>query len=100
MATRWGICSAGKISTDFCNALVSLPAEEHKVGTWYHQGLYSQEGMWALSGRPYPHLSHITQSSALCFFQGAQFHLQELLTDVVYEPVDFFREPQENSREL
>lgn len=31
MATRWGICSAGKISHDFCVALKSLPSEEHQV---------------------------------------------------------------------
>ncbi|XP_035991918.1 trans-1,2-dihydrobenzene-1,2-diol dehydrogenase-like [Fundulus heteroclitus] len=31
MATRWGICSAGKISHDFTVALKTLPAEEHQV---------------------------------------------------------------------
>ncbi|XP_067408338.1 trans-1,2-dihydrobenzene-1,2-diol dehydrogenase-like [Emydura macquarii macquarii] len=31
MATRWGICSAGKISHDFLVALETLPAEEHQV---------------------------------------------------------------------
>ncbi|XP_041851526.1 trans-1,2-dihydrobenzene-1,2-diol dehydrogenase-like [Melanotaenia boesemani] len=31
MATRWGICSAGKISHDFIVALKTLPAEEHQV---------------------------------------------------------------------
>uniref|UniRef100_A0A8D3A7F1 Trans-1,2-dihydrobenzene-1,2-diol dehydrogenase n=1 Tax=Scophthalmus maximus TaxID=52904 RepID=A0A8D3A7F1_SCOMX len=31
MATRWGICSAGKISHDFTVALKSLPAEDHQV---------------------------------------------------------------------
>ncbi|XP_068598600.1 trans-1,2-dihydrobenzene-1,2-diol dehydrogenase [Brachionichthys hirsutus] len=31
MATRWGICSAGKISHDFTVALKSLPPEEHQV---------------------------------------------------------------------
>uniref|UniRef100_A0A1A8NK58 Trans-1,2-dihydrobenzene-1,2-diol dehydrogenase n=1 Tax=Nothobranchius rachovii TaxID=451742 RepID=A0A1A8NK58_9TELE len=31
MATRWGICSAGKISNDFTVALKTLPAEEHQV---------------------------------------------------------------------
>lgn len=30
--TRWGICSAGKISHDFLVALRTLPAEEHLVG--------------------------------------------------------------------
>ncbi|XP_042328860.1 trans-1,2-dihydrobenzene-1,2-diol dehydrogenase-like [Sceloporus undulatus] len=30
-ATRWGICSAGKISHDFLVALKTLPPEEHKV---------------------------------------------------------------------
>lgn len=30
-ATRWGICSAGKISHDFTVALKSLPAEHHQV---------------------------------------------------------------------
>ncbi|XP_062840201.1 trans-1,2-dihydrobenzene-1,2-diol dehydrogenase [Anolis carolinensis] len=30
-ATRWGICSAGKISHDFLEALRTLPAEDHKV---------------------------------------------------------------------
>lgn len=28
---RWGIASAGKISNDFCMALTTLPAEDHKV---------------------------------------------------------------------
>ncbi|XP_026029103.1 trans-1,2-dihydrobenzene-1,2-diol dehydrogenase [Astatotilapia calliptera] len=31
MATRWGICSAGKISHDFTVALKTLPLEEHQV---------------------------------------------------------------------
>lgn len=31
MATRWGICSAGKISHDFVVALKSLPESEHQV---------------------------------------------------------------------
>ncbi|RXM94283.1 Trans-1,2-dihydrobenzene-1,2-diol dehydrogenase [Acipenser ruthenus] len=31
MATRWGICSAGKISHDFVVALKTLPREEHQV---------------------------------------------------------------------
>ncbi|CAI5790705.1 trans-1,2-dihydrobenzene-1,2-diol dehydrogenase-like [Podarcis lilfordi] len=30
-ATRWGICSAGKISHDFLVALKTLPPEDHKV---------------------------------------------------------------------
>lgn len=31
MALRWGICSAGKISNDFCTALSTLPAEDHTI---------------------------------------------------------------------
>ncbi|KAK7099595.1 trans-1,2-dihydrobenzene-1,2-diol dehydrogenase-like [Littorina saxatilis] len=31
MATRWGICSAGKISYDFCLALQTLPADQHQI---------------------------------------------------------------------
>uniref|UniRef100_A0A3Q4GTC2 Trans-1,2-dihydrobenzene-1,2-diol dehydrogenase n=1 Tax=Neolamprologus brichardi TaxID=32507 RepID=A0A3Q4GTC2_NEOBR len=31
MATRWGICSAGKISHDFTVALKTLPPEDHQV---------------------------------------------------------------------
>ena len=31
MATRWGIVSAGKISSDFVTALSLLPKEEHCV---------------------------------------------------------------------
>ncbi|XP_073512568.1 trans-1,2-dihydrobenzene-1,2-diol dehydrogenase-like [Phyllobates terribilis] len=31
MATRWGICSAGKISHDFVVALQTLPAQGHQV---------------------------------------------------------------------
>ncbi|XP_047437004.1 trans-1,2-dihydrobenzene-1,2-diol dehydrogenase-like [Mugil cephalus] len=31
MATRWGICGAGKISHDFTVALKSLPAEDHQI---------------------------------------------------------------------
>ncbi|XP_077570299.1 trans-1,2-dihydrobenzene-1,2-diol dehydrogenase-like [Stigmatopora nigra] len=31
MATKWGICSAGKISNDFTVALRSLPSEDHQV---------------------------------------------------------------------
>ncbi|XP_057705597.1 trans-1,2-dihydrobenzene-1,2-diol dehydrogenase-like isoform X2 [Corythoichthys intestinalis] len=31
MATRWGICSAGKISNDFTVALKTLPSEDHQV---------------------------------------------------------------------
>lgn len=31
MATRWGICSAGKISHDFTVALRTLPPEDHQV---------------------------------------------------------------------
>ncbi|XP_040289080.1 trans-1,2-dihydrobenzene-1,2-diol dehydrogenase-like [Bufo bufo] len=31
MATRWGICSAGKISNDFVVALQTLPAQDHQV---------------------------------------------------------------------
>ncbi|KAG8434000.1 hypothetical protein GDO86_012382 [Hymenochirus boettgeri] len=31
MATRWGICSAGKISNDFLVALDTLPIQEHQV---------------------------------------------------------------------
>jgi len=30
-ATRWGILSAGKISSDFCFALRTMPENEHKV---------------------------------------------------------------------
>ncbi|KAM3877154.1 trans-1,2-dihydrobenzene-1,2-diol dehydrogenase-like [Diretmus argenteus] len=31
MATRWGICSAGRISHDFTLALKSLPPEDHQI---------------------------------------------------------------------
>ncbi|OCT70909.1 hypothetical protein XELAEV_18037834mg [Xenopus laevis] len=31
MATKWGICSAGKISNDFLVALETLPAQDHQV---------------------------------------------------------------------
>uniref|UniRef100_A0A3Q3KT83 Trans-1,2-dihydrobenzene-1,2-diol dehydrogenase n=1 Tax=Mastacembelus armatus TaxID=205130 RepID=A0A3Q3KT83_9TELE len=31
MATRWGLCSAGKISHDFTVALKTLPPEDHQV---------------------------------------------------------------------
>lgn len=31
MATRWGLCGAGKISHDFCVALKTLPPEHHQV---------------------------------------------------------------------
>ncbi|XP_076471042.1 trans-1,2-dihydrobenzene-1,2-diol dehydrogenase-like [Babylonia areolata] len=31
MATRWGICSAGKIANDFCGALLTLPSDEHQI---------------------------------------------------------------------
>ncbi|MEE6482804.1 hypothetical protein FKM82_013344 [Ascaphus truei] len=31
MATRWGICSAGKISHDFLVALETLPAQDHQA---------------------------------------------------------------------
>ncbi|XP_066558005.1 trans-1,2-dihydrobenzene-1,2-diol dehydrogenase isoform X2 [Amia ocellicauda] len=31
MATRWGICGAGKISNDFIVALKTLPPEEHQI---------------------------------------------------------------------
>ncbi|XP_071750427.1 trans-1,2-dihydrobenzene-1,2-diol dehydrogenase-like [Centroberyx gerrardi] len=31
MATRWGICSAGKISNDFTVALKTLPPEDHQI---------------------------------------------------------------------
>ncbi|XP_007239709.3 trans-1,2-dihydrobenzene-1,2-diol dehydrogenase [Astyanax mexicanus] len=31
MATRWGICGAGKISHDFSVALKTLPAREHQI---------------------------------------------------------------------
>ncbi|MGH0132120.1 UNVERIFIED_CONTAM: hypothetical protein FKN15_048759 [Acipenser sinensis] len=31
MATRWGLCSAGKISHDFVVALKTLPREEHQL---------------------------------------------------------------------
>lgn len=33
MATRWGICSAGKISHDFLVALRTLPSADHQVGS-------------------------------------------------------------------
>lgn len=31
MATRWGICGAGKISHDFSVAMKTLPPEDHQV---------------------------------------------------------------------
>ncbi|XP_055900025.1 trans-1,2-dihydrobenzene-1,2-diol dehydrogenase-like isoform X1 [Biomphalaria glabrata] len=31
MATRWGICGAGKISLDFCMCIKSLPSEDHQI---------------------------------------------------------------------
>ncbi|XP_059150722.1 trans-1,2-dihydrobenzene-1,2-diol dehydrogenase-like [Physella acuta] len=31
MATRWGICGAGKISYDFCLCLKALPKSEHEI---------------------------------------------------------------------
>jgi len=31
MATRWGICSSGRISHDFTVALKTLPPEDHQV---------------------------------------------------------------------
>lgn len=34
MATKWGICSAGKISHDFVVALKTLPAEDHQVDSF------------------------------------------------------------------
>ncbi|XP_025086051.1 trans-1,2-dihydrobenzene-1,2-diol dehydrogenase-like isoform X2 [Pomacea canaliculata] len=30
-ATRWGICTAGKISHDFCGAIRALPSAEHQI---------------------------------------------------------------------
>lgn len=33
MATRWGICSVGKISHDFSAALRTLVPEDHKVSS-------------------------------------------------------------------
>ena len=31
MATRWGICGAGKICHDFTSAVGTLPKSEHKI---------------------------------------------------------------------
>ncbi|KAK7479558.1 hypothetical protein BaRGS_00029195 [Batillaria attramentaria] len=31
MATRWGICTAGKISHDFCGALQTLSSKDHQI---------------------------------------------------------------------
>ena len=31
MQLRWGICSAAKISNDFCVGLSTLPAADHKI---------------------------------------------------------------------
>lgn len=40
MATRWGICSVGKISHDFSAALRTLVPEDHKVSCNIHFILY------------------------------------------------------------
>ena len=39
MQLRWGICSAAKISNDFCVGLATLPAEHHKVVAVAARGL-------------------------------------------------------------
>ncbi|XP_071142544.1 trans-1,2-dihydrobenzene-1,2-diol dehydrogenase-like [Mytilus edulis] len=31
MALKWGICSTGKICSDFCSALKTLPSEDHQI---------------------------------------------------------------------
>ncbi|XP_052086589.1 trans-1,2-dihydrobenzene-1,2-diol dehydrogenase-like [Mytilus californianus] len=31
MALKWGICSTGKICSDFCSALKTLPSENHQA---------------------------------------------------------------------
>ena len=31
MALRWGICSTGRICSDFCSAVKTLPEDEHTV---------------------------------------------------------------------
>ncbi|XP_063405686.1 trans-1,2-dihydrobenzene-1,2-diol dehydrogenase-like [Mytilus trossulus] len=31
MALKWGICSTGKICSDFCSALKTLPSEKHQI---------------------------------------------------------------------
>jgi len=31
MSTKWAICGAGKIASDFCNCLNSLPSSEHEI---------------------------------------------------------------------
>ncbi|VDI34968.1 dihydrodiol dehydrogenase / D-xylose 1-dehydrogenase (NADP), partial [Mytilus galloprovincialis] len=31
MALKWGICSTGKICSDFCSALKTLPSENHQI---------------------------------------------------------------------
>ncbi|KAG7481740.1 hypothetical protein JOB18_003780 [Solea senegalensis] len=41
MATRWGICGAGKISHDFTVALKTLSAEEHQVSAGSERGVTS-----------------------------------------------------------
>lgn len=40
MATRWGICSVGKISHDFSAALHTLVPEDHKVSCNIYLILY------------------------------------------------------------
>ncbi|KAK3105865.1 hypothetical protein FSP39_007302 [Pinctada imbricata] len=31
MKLRWGICGAGRVSSDFCHALLTLPSDEHEL---------------------------------------------------------------------
>ncbi|XP_033110385.1 trans-1,2-dihydrobenzene-1,2-diol dehydrogenase-like [Anneissia japonica] len=47
MATKWGICSAGKISNDFVVALRTLDAEEHQVAAVAARSLESAQAFAA-----------------------------------------------------
>ncbi|KAJ8247939.1 hypothetical protein GJAV_G00252320 [Gymnothorax javanicus] len=52
MATRWGICGAGKISHDFAVAMKTLPAGDHKIVAVAARTLHNAEEFAKRHGIP------------------------------------------------
>ncbi|XP_043093466.1 dihydrodiol dehydrogenase, tandem duplicate 1 [Puntigrus tetrazona] len=58
MATRWGICGAGKICHDFCVALKTLPQQDHQIVAVAARSLESAEKFAKTHGIPKAHGSY------------------------------------------
>ncbi|XP_049574444.1 trans-1,2-dihydrobenzene-1,2-diol dehydrogenase-like isoform X1 [Syngnathus scovelli] len=95
MATRWGICSAGKISHDFLVALKTLPAKDHQAVAVAARSLEDAKKFGKMHNIPRaygsyeelakdPNIGQYSHQACWIYFVLCQHELQSMCTDVVH----------------